>query len=104
MHVQQAVLAIGARPLRSGMSRAADALACVGGRPFLDHVLAHLSRFGIEDVLLLMLSPELARLDSYRNRTMFGMQTRVIAAAEPTGIGRALRLAGAELQPIFLLG
>jgi mannose-1-phosphate guanylyltransferase len=71
-------------------------------RPFLDHVLDHLARYGVEEALLS--SPYLEQLfDSFRARRNAGPRVTWITEPAPLGTGGAVTNAARSLQESFLV-
>ncbi|MFD1625092.1 HAD-IIIA family hydrolase [Azospirillum griseum] len=82
----------------------------VAGKPFLDHLIGNLARFGFEQVLLLggyrgeVLRDYCAAASSDDGRSSrFGVALSCVIEAEPAGTGGALIQARAALDPQFLL-
>jgi D-glycero-D-manno-heptose 1,7-bisphosphate phosphatase len=75
----------------------------VAGRPFLEHTIAHLARFGVQEILLLA-GFEGARVqDRYEGARLFGADVSVMVEPEPLGTGGALSFAAARLREQFFL-
>jgi len=71
-------------------------------RPFLDHVLDHLDRHGVEEAVLS--SPYLEELfDSFRARRTAGPRITWITEASPLGTGGAVANAVRSLKETFLV-
>jgi D-glycero-D-manno-heptose 1,7-bisphosphate phosphatase len=75
----------------------------VAGRPFVEHVIAHLARFGLDEIVLLAGYRGEAFMSAYADREMFGATTRVFVETEPMGTAGALRLIENRLEPVFLM-
>ncbi len=110
----QAAILIGGAGTRLGdqVRHRPKPLLEVAGRPFLDHLLANLARFGIDDVLLLagyrsaVVQEEYGDLTTVRSRLGTRATPRALEiVVEPTPLGTAgaLRHAAAHLKPAFFL-
>lgn len=79
----------------------------VGGRPFLEHLLLNLRRFGFDDFLLLAGYRAGAVRERYGPDSAFvaelGAAVTVIEEPEPLGTAGAVKHAQDRLQPSFLL-
>lgn len=107
--VMQAAILIGGRGTRLGaaVSETPKPLLPVGGRPFVEHVMLNLRRFGFNEFLLLAgYRAEVVRHD-YGEGCAFADEIdasiRVIVEPEPLGTAGALRHAAAHLREEFLL-
>jgi D,D-heptose 1,7-bisphosphate phosphatase len=75
----------------------------VGGRPFLDHLLSEVVRFGCEEVLLLAGNLG-GQIHQHYHGTRFGRATiKVLVEPEPRGTAGALDFALPQLAAEFLL-
>lgn len=110
MHtVKQAAILIGGKGTRLGAAvrTIPKPLLDVGGRPFVEHVMLNLRRFGFNDFLLLAgYQAEVVR-EKYGAGSPFVQQLqaniRVIVEPSPLGTGGALKFARDHLQDEFLL-
>lgn len=103
--MRQAVIVAGGRGSRLGAIAGAmpKPLLEVGGRPFVEHLLYELARFGIEEVLLLV-GPHAAafrRALAPLRRADLGLA--LISEPKPAGTAGALWYARKRLAPRFLL-
>lgn len=79
----------------------------VGGKPFLEHLIGEIARFGFDDFILLagykaeVVAAHFDRRGPHRLRE--GIRLRVVAEATPLGTGGALRGAWQWLAPEFLM-
>ena len=108
--ITQAVVLAGGRGTRLGdlTREVPKPLLPVGGRPFLDYVIAVLARHGVEDIILSTgyLSPAFdAFLEGRSWKGPYGNAIRVRTLVEPTpaGTAGALKQHEAELSDRFLL-
>jgi D-glycero-D-manno-heptose 1,7-bisphosphate phosphatase len=105
MPVTQGVVLVGGLGTRLGeLTRTTPKpMIEVGGRPFIEHVLAHLARFGLDDLLLVAGYRGEAFLAAYHSRELFGARIRVVVEPEPMGTAGALRFVAAQLAPTFVM-
>lgn len=105
MPIRQAVILVGGLGTRLGehTRTTPKPMLEVAGRPFIEHVMAQVTRFAIDRVLLLAGFRGEAFRDAYEGRQMFGADVRVAVEPEPLGTGGALRFAAGQLDPAFLL-
>jgi D,D-heptose 1,7-bisphosphate phosphatase len=75
----------------------------VAGRPFVEHVISHLARFGVRNVILLAGHRGALPRDHYDGRRLFGAELSVLIDPEPLGTAGTLRFAAKHLDEIFLL-
>ncbi len=75
----------------------------VAGRPFLDHMIQEVARFGFERITLLAGQFGMQIAETYAGRTMYGAQIEVMIEPAPIGTGGALRFAMDQLAHEFLL-
>src|SRR5262245_8776635 len=80
-----------------------NALLEVGERPFVEHVIAHLSRFGLSEIVLLAGHRGKVFSETYSGREMFGARISVVVEPEPVGTGGALQFAANRLAPTFVM-
>jgi NDP-sugar pyrophosphorylase family protein len=75
----------------------------VGGRPFLEHIVRHLSNQGFREILLLTgyLGEHIS--DHFGNGNRFGVSITYSREARPLGTGGAVRAAWNSLDENFLL-
>jgi D,D-heptose 1,7-bisphosphate phosphatase len=101
----QAVILVGGRGTRLGAAtdHCPKPLVDVGGRPFLDFLIADLVRHGFTDIVLLAgyLAEQLKALEA-RAPTL-GCRIRCLVEPSPAGTAGALRHAGEHLAEQFLL-
>jgi histidinol-phosphate phosphatase family protein len=103
----QAVILVGGLGTRLGelTARTPKPLLPVAGRPFLEHLIQEVSRYGFQRVTLLAgRFGELVR-DSFDRRILSGMAIDVLVEPTAMGTGGALAYAAARdrLDPVFLL-
>lgn len=105
VRIDQGVILIGGRGTRleSLTQGLAKPMVEVGGRPFVEHVISHLARFGVRNVTLLAGHQGALPRERYHKRRLFGADVSVIVEPEPLGTGGALRFAGEQLDETFLL-
>ena len=103
----QAVILVGGLGTRLGelTSRTPKPLLPVAGRPFLEHLIQEVSRYGFERVTLLAGRFGDRVRDAYDGRVLSGLAVDVLV--EPTAMGTGGALAHAvrhgRLDPVFLL-
>lgn len=101
----QAVILVGGRGTRLGAAtdRCPKPLVDVGGRPFLDYLIADLVRHGFTDILLLAgyLAEQLKALEMRAND--LGCRIRCVIEPSPAGTAGALIQAREQLADHFLL-
>ncbi|OJU20306.1 MAG: hypothetical protein BGN89_17520 [Alphaproteobacteria bacterium 64-6] len=75
----------------------------VAGRPFLEHLLQEIARYGVTHIVLLAgrFGEQIA--DLYDGRRLFGAHIEVLVEREPLGTAGALRFAEERLASEFLL-
>jgi D,D-heptose 1,7-bisphosphate phosphatase len=107
--VMQAAILIGGKGTRLG-NAVADTpkpLLSVGGRPFVEHVLLNLRRFGFNDFILLAGYKAGVVEEHYGDNSAFVEEldatVRVIVEPEALGTAGALKYASEYLQETFLL-
>ena len=105
MSIHQAIILVGGLGTRLGdLTRATPKpMLDVGGRPFVEHVIAHLARFGLTDIVLLAGYRGDAFVHAYAGRQMFGARISVLVEPEPCGTGGALKFAAGRLDPVFVM-
>jgi D,D-heptose 1,7-bisphosphate phosphatase len=101
----QAVILVGGRGTRLGAAtdQCPKPLVNVGGRPFLDYLIADLVRHGFTDILLLAgyLAEQLQELEA--RASSLGCRIRCIVEPSPAGTAGALLHAREHLAERFLL-
>jgi D,D-heptose 1,7-bisphosphate phosphatase len=75
----------------------------VAGRPFIEHILQEVARYGIGRILLLAGRFGEQIQSAYHGKTLFGAQIEVLIEPTPLGTGGALRFAADHLDASFLL-
>ncbi len=75
----------------------------VGGRPFLDHLVQEVSRFGIEDILLLAGRFGEKVRAAFEGRKINGATVRVLIEPRPLGTGGALKFGEHALRDEFFV-
>ncbi len=105
MHIRQAVILVGGRGTRLGaLTRAMPKpMLEVAGRPFVEHVIAHLSRFGLTDILLLAGFAGEAVRDTYHGRALYGAKLSVVVEPEALGTAGGLKIFAQHLAPKFVM-
>jgi histidinol-phosphate phosphatase family protein len=103
----QAVILVGGLGTRLGelTARTPKPLLPIAGRPFLEHLIQEVSRYGFQRVTLLAgRFGDLVR-DSFDGRILSGMAVDVLVEPTAMGTGGALAHAAAQdrLDPVFLL-
>lgn len=107
--VKQAAILIGGKGTRLGdaVHSTPKPLLDVGGRPFVEHIMLNLRRFGFEDFILLAGYQSEAVNEKYGDGSVFAQElradVRVIVEPYPMGTGGALKYAGRYLHEEFLL-
>jgi D,D-heptose 1,7-bisphosphate phosphatase len=107
--VKQAAILIGGKGTRLGdaVRSTPKPLLEVGGRPFVEHVMLNLRRFGFHDFILLAGYQSDVVHDRYGARSAFSQELRanirVIVEPSPMGTGGALKCAEPYLHDEFLL-
>lgn len=103
--LRQAVVLCGGLGSRLGDLTAATpkVLLPVGGRPFLDHLLQEIGRFGFEEIVLLAGRMGDQVTDRYHDKRLGAASIRVRTERTPAGTAGALRAALDILDPVFLL-
>jgi len=103
--VWQAVVLVGGRGTRLG--RLTDTLPKpmlpVGGRPFLDYLLAHLGQQGVREVILSTGYLGQAVTERYADREWFGLRVTVAQEDQPAGTGGAVALIRSRLEERFFV-
>lgn len=101
----QAVILVGGRGTRLGAvtQGCPKPLVDVGGRPFLDYLIANLARHGFTDIVLLAgyLAGQMVALEARAGE--LGCRIRCVVEPEPAGTAGALRHAREHLAERFLL-
>ncbi len=107
--VMQAAILIGGRGTRLGdaVAETPKPLLEVQGRPFVEHIMLNLRRFGFNEFLLLAGYRADVVRDCYGPDSAFvatlGASVKVIVEPEPLGTAGALSVAADDLQETFLL-
>ena len=103
--VTQAVVLAGGRGERLGeMTRTIPKpMLPVGGRPFLEYVIAALRKNGIQRVLFCASYLAEVIASHFGTGEAFGVATQICVERSPLGTGGALRLAQEELDSLFLV-
>jgi D,D-heptose 1,7-bisphosphate phosphatase len=107
--VKQAAILIGGRGSRLGdaVRSTPKPLLEVGGRPFVEHVMLNLRRFGFQDFILLAGYQSDVVHQKYGTCSAFAQELRanitVVTEPSPMGTGGALKYAEHYLQREFLL-
>ncbi|WP_407049802.1 HAD-IIIA family hydrolase [Methyloraptor flagellatus] len=102
--IRQAVILVGGfgTRLRALGLDCPKPLAEIAGRPFVEHVIRHLARFGVSEIVLVAgYKGDMVR-DRYDGRTLFGAKLRVAIEAVPMGTGGALTVVDG-LDDVFLV-
>jgi D,D-heptose 1,7-bisphosphate phosphatase len=101
----QAVILVGGRGTRLGAATddCPKPMIPVGGRPFLDYLIANLARHGFRDILLLAgyRAEQLKALEA--RSAEFGCRIECLVESSPAGTAGALVNARERLAPQFLL-
>lgn len=105
MPVRQGVILVGGLGTRlGGLTRSLPKpMLEVAGRPFVEHVMAHITRFAIDKILLLAGYRGEVFADTYAGRRLFGASVDVVIEPEPLGTAGGLRFAADRLDNSFLL-
>lgn len=105
--LEQAVVLVGGKGTRLGSLTASTPkpLLQVAGKPFIEHLLQEISRFGFRRVTLLAGNLGQQFRDAYDGQTVSSLQVNVVVEERPLGTGGALRLAAdsGNLDETFLL-
>lgn len=105
MYPRQGVILIGGLGTRLGSltRNMPKPMLDVAGRPFLEHTIAQLARFGVQEILLLAGFEGAQVKERYEGARLFGADISVVVEPEPLGTGGALSFAAARLQDLFFL-
>jgi D,D-heptose 1,7-bisphosphate phosphatase len=105
VRIDQGVILIGGQGTRLGplTQSVAKPMLDVAGRPFVEHVISHLARFGVRKVILLAGHQGALPRERYDGRRLFGVELSVLIEPEPLGTAGALRFAADRLDEIFFL-
>jgi D-glycero-D-manno-heptose 1,7-bisphosphate phosphatase len=105
VRIDQGVILIGGQGTRLGAltQNVAKPMLEVAGRPFVEHVISHLARFGVRKIILLAGHQGAVPRDRYHGRRLFGAELSVLIEPEPLGTAGALLFAAKHLNEIFLL-
>ena len=103
--LRQAVVLCGGPGSRLGDLTAATpkVLLPIADRPFLDHLLQEIGRFGFEEIVLLAGRMGDQVVDRYHDKRLGAAALRVRTEPAPAGTAGALRTALDILDPVFLL-
>jgi len=103
--LSQAVILCGGLGTRLGELTASTPMPMltVGGRPFIEHLIQEIARFGVGRITLLAGRFGEQIRDLYDGRAMYGSRIEVLVEPVPMGTGEALRYAAGRLEPVFLL-
>jgi D-glycero-D-manno-heptose 1,7-bisphosphate phosphatase len=103
--VSQAAILVGGKGTRlcEAVASIPKPLMEVAGRPFLDRIIAHLSRFGIQRVLLLAGYLGQVVAEAYDGRELFGVSLNVVVEPSARGTAGALAHCLDLLDDVFLL-
>lgn len=103
--IRQALILAGGRGTRLGSltDRLPKPLMPVGGRPFLDHLLKHLGRHGVTDVVMSAgyLAEKIAAFCG--DGSDWGVSLDYVVEAAPAGTGGAVRVSLPRLQDAFFV-
>ena len=103
--LQQAVILCGGLGTRLGKLTAFEPkpLLSIANRPFLDHLIQEVARYGVTKITLI--AGHLGNLiaDTYAGRNIWGANIEVLVEAEPMGTAGALRFALDHLNSSFFL-
>jgi len=101
----QAVIMTGGLGTRLGplTGKIPKGLIEVGGRPFLDHLILYLRKYGIDDILLCTgyLGDQI--ISYFGDGSSFGIRINYSQEDHPLGTGGALRPALPKIQDVFFL-
>ncbi len=105
MPLRRGVILAGGRGTRLGAltSDCPKPMLTVGDRPFLDHLITHLARQGLTEVLLLAGWQGARMRAAYDGRRVAEATVSVVVEPEAMGTGGALRFAADRLAPPFAL-
>ena len=105
MRIDQGVILIGGQGTRLGAltQSLAKPMLEIAGRPFVEHVISQLARFGVRKVMLLAGHQGALPRERYDGRRMFGADVSVVVEPAPLGTAGALRFAAERLHDMFLL-
>lgn len=105
--LKQTVILVGGMGTRLGALTASTPkpLLLIDDKPFLDHLIQEVSRFGFQRVTLLAGNLGYKFRDAYDNRSLHGLKIDVLLEDRPMGTGGAIRLAAEKnrLDSEFLL-
>jgi D-glycero-D-manno-heptose 1,7-bisphosphate phosphatase len=101
----QAVILCGGAGTRLGTLTASTPkpLLPISGRPFLDHLIQEVARYGVTRITLIAGHFGQQIADTYHGRRMYGAGVEVLIEPEPMGTGGALRFAAPHLEREFFL-
>lgn len=105
--LEQAVVLVGGKGTRLGSLTASTPkpLLNVAGKPFIEHLLQEISRYGFRRVTMLAGTLGQQFRDAYHGQTISGLKVDVVVEEQPLGTGGALRFAAdrGSLDATFLL-
>lgn len=105
VRIDQGVILIGGQGTRLGAltQTVAKPMLDVAGRPFVEHVISQLARFGVRNIILLAGHQGAMPRDRYDGCRLFGAELSVLIEPEPLGTAGALLFAANRLDDIFFL-
>lgn len=105
MVVEQAVLLVGGQGtrLRSMGFDCPKPMVEIGGRPFLEHVIRHLSRYSIRRIVLVAGYKGEIVADRYHGKSLYDVELTVIVEPRPLGTAGALAFAVEHLDEFFVM-
>ena len=105
MGIEQAVLLVGGQGtrLRSMGFDCPKPMVEIGGRPFLEHVIRHLSRYGIRRVVLVAGYKGDMVVDRYHSKSLYDVELTVVVEPHPLGTAGALMFAVEHLDKVFVM-
>jgi D,D-heptose 1,7-bisphosphate phosphatase len=105
VRIDQGVILIGGQGTRHGTltQSLAKPMLEVGGRPFVEHVIAQIARFGVRNILLVAGYQGALPRERYHDQRLLGAKLSVLVEPEPLGTGGTLLHAANQLDELFLL-
>nr|WP_272209656.1 HAD-IIIA family hydrolase [Marinicella sp. W31]MDC2875475.1 HAD-IIIA family hydrolase [Marinicella sp. W31] len=105
MGVEQAVLLVGGQGtrLRSMGFDCPKPMVEIGGRPFLEHVIRHISRYGIRRIVLVAGYKGDMVVDRYHGKSLYDVELTVVVEPRPLGTAGALVFAVEYLDEFFVM-
>lgn len=103
--LSQALILCGGLGTRLGELTAATPkpMLPVAGRPFLDHLIQEVARYGITRIVLLAGRFGEQIVEAFDGKSLYGADIEVLVEPAPLGTGGALAFAAPVLDPEFLL-